>query len=470
MSLRLFNTLTRSVEPFVPVQSGQVRMYVCGMTIYDLCHIGHARMMMAFDVVQRWLRISGLQVTYVRNITDIDDKIIKRAVERGISIRQLTEEMVLAMHADTDALGIQRPDAEPRATEYVPQMLDLIARLQANGLAYQARSGDVNYAVRKFAGYGKLSGKSLDELRAGERVAVQDGKDDPLDFVLWKAAKPSEPDDAKWDSATLGHPFGVGRPGWHIECSAMSCALLGQSFDIHGGGADLQFPHHENEIAQSEGASGQSLARYWMHNGFVRVDNEKMSKSLGNFFTIRDVLSKYEAETVRFFLLRTHYRSALNYSDAHLDDAHSGLKRLYTALALLPAQPAAGGAPAAVIDWSDPFAQRFQAAMDEDFGTPEALAVLFDLASELNRSKLPQHAHLLRALGDCLGLLQQEPKAFLQAGASLTEAQIQALIDERSAAKAQRDFARADAVRQQLLDAGIVLKDSAGQTTWEVRQ
>ena len=470
MSLRLFNTLTRTIEPFVPVQPGQVRMYVCGMTIYDLCHIGHARMMMAFDVVQRWLRIRGLQVTYVRNITDIDDKIIQRAVARGISIRQLTGEMVLAMHADTDALGIQRPDAEPRATEYVPQMLDLIARLQANGLAYQARSGDVNYAVRKFAGYGKLSGKSLDELRAGERVAVQDGKDDPLDFVLWKAAKPTEPDDAKWDSAGLGHPFGVGRPGWHIECSAMSCALLGQSFDIHGGGADLQFPHHENEIAQSEGASGQPLARYWMHNGFVRVDNEKMSKSLGNFFTIRDVLAKYEAETVRFFLLRTHYRSALNYSDAHLDDAHSGLKRLYTALALLPAVSDALTVAPGTIDWADPFALRFQAAMDEDFGTPEALAVLFDLASELNRSKLPQHAHLLRALGGCLGLLQQDPTAFLQAGASLTEAQIQALIDERSAAKAQRDFARADAVRQQLLDAGIVLKDSAGQTTWEVRQ
>ena len=471
MSLRIFNTLTRSIEPFVPMQAGQVRMYVCGMTIYDLCHIGHARMMMAFDVVQRWLRVSGLQVTYVRNITDIDDKIIKRALERAIPIRQLTEEMVQAMHADTDALGIQRPDAEPRATEYVPQMLDLISRLQARGLAYQAASGDVNYAVRKFPGYGKLSGKSLDELRAGERVAVQDSKDDPLDFVLWKSAKPTEPADAKWDSAALGHDFGVGRPGWHIECSAMSCALLGQSFDIHGGGADLQFPHHENEIAQSEGASAEPLAHYWMHNGFVRVDNEKMSKSLGNFFTIRDVLAKYEAETVRFFLLRTHYRSALNYSDAHLDDAHSGLKRLYTALALVPIAGHAGSVQdAAHIDWANPFAQRFAAAMDEDFGTPEALAVLFDLASELNRSKLAPQATLLRALGACLGLLQQNPTAFLQAGAALSEVQIQALIDERSAAKAQRDFARADEVRQQLLDAGIVLKDSAGQTTWEVRQ
>ena len=321
MSLRIYNTLTRAIEPFVTVEPGQVRMYVCGMTIYDLCHIGHARMMMAFDVVQRWLRSSGLQVRYVRNITDIDDKIIKRALERGISIRQLTDEMLQAMYADTDALGIERPSVEPRATEYVPQMLSLISQLKARGLAYQVPGGDVNYSVRKFVGYGKLSGKSLDELRAGERVAVLDGKEDPLDFVLWKSAKPGEPEDAKWDSDAMGYGFGVGRPGWHIECSAMSCHTLGETFDIHGGGADLQFPHHENEIAQSEGASGQPLARWWMHNGFVRVDNEKMSKSLGNFFTIRAVLAEYDAETVRFFLLRTHYRSALNYSDAHLNDA-----------------------------------------------------------------------------------------------------------------------------------------------------
>jgi len=445
-------------------------MYVCGMTIYDLCHIGHARMMMAFDVVQRWLKSSGLRVTYVRNITDIDDKIIRRAQERGISIRQLTEEMVVAMHADTDALGIERPTVEPRATDHVPQMLDLISTLTQRGLAYQAGSGDVNFAVRKFAGYGRLSGKSLDELRAGERVAVQEDKEDPLDFVLWKAAKPSEPDDAKWNSADWGHPFGVGRPGWHIECSAMSCHTLGQSFDIHGGGADLQFPHHENEIAQSEGASGKPLARFWMHNGFVRVDNEKMSKSLGNFFTIRDVLAKYEAETVRFFLLRTHYRTALNYSDAHLDDARSGLKRLYTALALVGG---AMGEPSAAfeIDWTDPFAARFKAAMDEDFGTPEAIAVLFDLASEVNRSKQRQHAALLCALGGCLGLLQNDPTAYLQAGARLTEEQILSLIAERSAAKRDKDFARADAVRKHLLEAGIVLKDgAAGVTTWEVQQ
>jgi cysteinyl-tRNA synthetase len=464
MSLRIHNTLSRTLEPFAPSEPGHVRMYVCGMTIYDLCHIGHARMMMAFDVVQRWLKSSGYRVTYVRNITDIDDKIIQRALDRGIAIRALTDEMVLAMHQDIDALGIERPTLEPRATEYVPQMLDLIARLQSKGLAYQASSGDVNYAVRKFAGYGKLSGKSLDELRAGERVAVQDGKEDPLDFVLWKAAKPTEPADAKWDAATLGHPYGVGRPGWHIECSAMSCATLGESFDIHGGGADLQFPHHENEIAQSEGATGKPLARFWVHNGFVRVDNEKMSKSLGNFFTIREVLAKYEPETVRFFLLRTHYRTALNYSDAHLDDARSGLKRLYTALALMPNQANAA------VDWSNDYALRFRAAMDEDFGTPEAIAVLFDLASEINRSKSAALAVLLKGLGECLGLLQQAPKTYLQAGAMLSDARIAELIAERAAAKAGKDFARADAVRQELLGQGIVLKDSPTGTSWEVAQ
>ena len=425
-------------------------------------------MMMAFDVVQRWLRSSGLRVTYVRNITDIDDKIIARALERGIPIAQLTQEMVLAMHADTEALGIERPTVEPRATAYVPQMLQMIRQLEARGLAYSVDSGDVNFAVRKFPGYGKLSGKTLDELRAGERVAVADGKRDPLDFVLWKSAKPSEPDDAKWDTAELGYPYGSGRPGWHIECSAMSCATLGQTIDIHGGGADLQFPHHENEIAQSEGANGVPLARYWMHNGFVRVDNEKMSKSLGNFFTIRDVLRSYEAETVRFFLLRTHYRSALNYSDAHLADARSGLKRLYTALAPFAADIA--GEADVSIDWTDPFAARFQLAMDEDFGTPEAIAVLFDLASEVNRSKRVAHARLLRTLGECLGLLQQSPTVYLQAGATLSEAQILALIAQRSSAKAAKDFALADALRQQLLDAGIVLKDAAGATTWEVVQ
>ena len=387
MSLRIYNTLSRSLQYFSPAEPGHVRMYVGGMTIYDLCHIGHARMMMAFDVVQRWLKASGLRVTYVRNITDIDDKIIKRALARGITIRQLTDEMIAAMHADIGALGIEPPSLEPRATDYVPQMLALIGQLESKGLAYRASNGDVNYSVRKFASYGKLSGKSLDELRAGERVAVQEGKDDPLDFVLWKSAKPDEPDDAKWASE-----FGVGRPGWHIECSAMSCATLGSTFDIHGGGADLQFPHHENEIAQSEGATGQPLAHFWVHNGFVRVDNEKMSKSLGNFFTIRDVLSKYDAETVRFFIVRAHYRSALNYSDAHLDDARQSLKRLYTALDQVVAANRG-------IDWTNSYAARFKAAMNEDFGTPEAVAVLFDLAGEVNRTQSADLAGLLKALG-----------------------------------------------------------------------
>ena len=457
MSLRIYNTLSRDVEDFSPLVPGHVRMYVCGMTIYDLCHIGHARMMMAFDVVQRWLRASGLKVTYVRNITDIDDKIIKRAVERGITIRALTDEMIAAMHHDIGLLGIEPPSAEPRATEYVPQMLAMIGTLEAKGLAYRASSGDVNYAVRKFPGYGKLSGKSLDELRAGERVAVLDGKDDPLDFVLWKSAKPTEPADAQWPSA-----YGAGRPGWHIECSAMSCQTLGETFDIHGGGADLQFPHHENEIAQSEGANGKPLARFWVHNGFVRVDNEKMSKSLGNFFTIRDVLAQYDAETVRFFLVRAHYRNALNYSDAHLDDARNSLKRLYTALDLI--KPAN-----VVIDWADPFAARFKAAMDEDFGTPEAVAVLFDLAGEVNRTRSADMAGLLKSLGACLGLLQGEPAAFLKAGAGLDDASIQTLIARRAAAKAGKNFAEADRIRQDLLAQGIVLKDSPQGTSWEVQ-
>ena len=456
MTLCIYNSLTRRLDPLEPLEPGHVRMYVCGMTVYDLCHLGHARSMVAFDVVQRWLKASGLRVTYVRNITDIDDMIIARALKNGETIRSLTDRMVEALHADADALGIERPDFEPRATEFVPQMLDLIGRLEAKGLAYRSDNGDVNYAVRAFAGYGKLSGKSLDELRAGERVAVGDGKRDPLDFVLWKAAKPEEPDEAKWDS-----PYGVGRPGWHIECSAMSCEMLGESFDIHGGGADLQFPHHENEIAQSEGATGQPLARIWMHNGFVRVDNEKMSKSLGNFFTIREVLEKFDAETVRFFIVRAHYRSPLNYSDQHLEDARAALKRLYTTLDAVPPQPVAA------IDWAEPHAARFKAAMDEDFGTPEAVAVLFELAAEVNRTRDARLSGLLRALGGTLGLLQQDPQAFLRAGAGLDEAAIAARIAERAAAKAARDFATADRIRAELAAQGIVLKDGPGGTTWE---
>jgi cysteinyl-tRNA synthetase len=452
MALRLHNTLTRSLEEFKPRIAGQVGMYVCGITVYDLCHMGHLRMMMAFDVVQRWLRASGWRVTYVRNITDIDDKIIKRALDRGITIRALTDEMIDAMHGDLASVGIQRPDHEPRATDYVPQMLGLIDKLHDKGLAYQAPNGDVNFAVRKLEGYGKLSGKSIDELRAGERVAVLDGKEDPLDFVLWKSAKPGEPPEAKYDSR-----FGAGRPGWHIECSAMSEALLGVPFDIHGGGMDLIFPHHENEIAQSEGAHGGVLADYWLHNGFLNVDNEKMSKSLGNFFTIRDVLRRFDGETLRFFMLRTHYRSPFNFSDANLEDARQALRRLYTALdGVTPSDEP--------LDWSGPQAAAFRAAMDEDFNTPVALAVLFDLASELNRSRAPATAALLRSLAGVLGVLQQTPRAYLQGG--LDAGAIDSAIAARQAAKAAKDYAEADRIRKELAAQGVELKDTPSGTTW----
>jgi cysteinyl-tRNA synthetase len=454
MALRIHNTLTRRVEDFVPIEPGHVRMYVCGMTIYDLCHMGHARMMMAFDVVYRWLQASGYRVTYVRNITDIEDKIIRRAVERGISIRSLTDEMIAAMRADIGAIGVSAPTHEPRATDYVPQMLSMIGTLESKGLAYRAGNGDVNFAVRKFPGYGKLSGKSIDELRAGERVAVAQGKEDPLDFVLWKSAKPEEPADAKYDG-----PYGPGRPGWHIECSAMSCALLGERFDIHGGGMDLQFPHHDNEIAQSEGALGHPFVNVWVHNGFLNVDNEKMSKSLGNFFTIRDVLQRYDGETLRFFMLRTHYRSPFNFSDAHLDDARSALRRLYTALEM-------AGSPAPVeIDWTIGPAAAFKAAMDDDFNTPAAMAVLFELATEANRGDKASAA-LLCALGGTLGVLGQVPTVFLRAGSGLDEAAIEERIEARQAAKKARDFVAADRIRDELLAAGVMLKDSPQGTTW----
>jgi cysteinyl-tRNA synthetase len=456
MTLRIHNTLTRALEPFAPIEPGHVRMYVCGMTVYDLCHIGHARSAVAFDVARRWLQARGWRVTFVRNITDIDDKIIRRAGEIGEPIGRLTARMIAAMYRDFDALGVLRPDHDPRATDYVPQMLDLIGRLQAKGLAYATAGGDVNYAVRKFPGYGKLSGKTPDELRAGSRVDVSEDKRDPLDFVLWKAAKPAEPPDAKWPG-----PYGLGRPGWHLECSAMSCALLGQTFDIHGGGSDLQFPHHENEIAQSEGASGAPPARYWMHNGFVNIDGEKMSKSLGNFFAIRDVLQEFDAETVRFFLLRTHYRSPLNYSDVHLQDARAALRRLYTALDAVPA-----AAPAAM-NWEHPAAARFAAAMDEDFGTPEAVAALFDLAGEVNRARRPADAGLLKALGGVLGVLQGDAGAFLRAGSKLGAAAIAERIQARAAAKQARKFDEADRIRAELLAAGVMLKDTPAGTTWE---
>ena len=460
-------------------------MYVCGMTVYDYCHVGHARAMVVFDLVARWLRAQGYRVTYVRNITDIDDKIIKRAVENNEPISALTQRFINAMHEDSAALGIIPPDHEPRATDYVPQMLDVIGALEKNGYAYQAElpggaTGDVNFAVRQFDGYGKLSGKSLDELRAGERVAVGDGKRDPLDFVLWKRAKADEPADVKWAS-----PWGEGRPGWHIECSAMSCSLLGKHFDIHGGGADLQFPHHENEIAQSEGAyaleTGKPFVNVWMHNGFVRIDGEKMSKSLGNFFTIRDVLKQFDAEVIRFFILRAHYRSPLNYSDQHLDDARQGLGRLYTALAgagvtepaktsqsgrldLAELTARVAGSPEAVS-----LVKGFFEAMDDDFNTPIAVSNLFELATLLNKSKDPALAGVLRDLALGLGILGQAPSAFLQSGTgaqAVDGAQIESLIAERAAAKKAKDFARADQIRADLLAQGVVLEDSAGGTTW----
>ena len=453
MALHIHNTLTRRLEAFEPLQPGHVRLYVCGITVYDLCHLGHARMVLAFDMVYRWLLASGYRVTYVRNITDIEDKIIRRALERGEPIRAFTDRMIALMHRDFDALGAAKPTHEPRATEYVPQMVSLIEQLKDKELAYQAEGGDVNYAVRRFPGYGKLSGKSLDELRAGERVAVLGDKEDPLDFVLWKSAKPEEPADAKWDS-----PWGPGRPGWHIECSAMSCALLGEPFDIHGGGMDLTFPHHENEIAQSEGASGSEFVRAWMHNGFLNIDDTKMSKSLGNFFTIEDVLKKFDGETVRFFMLRTHYRSPFNFSDQLLDETRTSLKRLYTAL-----QAAGDVAALPAIDWAEPRAAAFKAAMDDDFNTPGAIAVLFELAASINRGAKADAA-LLKALAGTLNLLQQAPSAFLQGG--LDAATIQARIDERNAAKKARDFATADRIRRELLEQGIELKDSAQGTSW----
>ena len=455
--LKIYNTLARDKQVFVPIAPGKVGMYVCGMTIYDYCHIGHARMMMAFDVIYRWLKASDYQVTYVRNITDIEDKIIKRAVENGESIYSLTSRFTQYMDEDTAALGILPPTVVPRATQYVPQMLGIIDMLEQKGLAYRAEDGDVNYSVRNFPGYGKLSGKSLDDLRAGERVDVNTGKRDPLDFVLWKSSKESEPDEVKWESK-----WGSGRPGWHIECSAMSCATLGEQFDIHGGGADLQFPHHENEIAQSEGAFGHPMTNYWIHNGFVRVDNEKMSKSLGNFFTIRDVLKKYDAEVVRFFILRAHYRSPLNYSDAHLDDAKMALTRLYTALADVDL----AGADLKV-DWEEPHAVRFREAMDDDFNTPLALAALFDLATELNKSKSLAHARQYKALAAVIGLLERTPQQFLQGDAGQEGGDIQQRIDARSAAKKARNFAESDKIRAELLADGIVLEDKPdGTTNW----
>ncbi|MGH8737761.1 MAG: cysteine--tRNA ligase [Burkholderiales bacterium] len=450
--LTIYNTLGRTKQGFAPIQAGGVRMYVCGMTVYDYCHLGHARVMVVFDVVRRWLRESGYRVTYVRNITDIDDKIIRRAIENRETIGELTARFIRDMEEDAAVLGVEAPDHEPRATHYVPQMLEMIAALEHRGLAYRAAEGDVNFAVRKFPGYGKLSGKSLDELRAGERVLVDASKQDPLDFVLWKHSKPDEP---KWPSR-----WGEGRPGWHIECSAMSCALLGEHFDIHGGGEDLQFPHHENEIAQSEGANGKTFVNFWMHNGFVRIDEEKMSKSLGNFRTLRDILASFDPEVVRFFIVRAHYRSPLNYSDAHMQDAKAALTRLYTALRGRPAAPAP-------VDWNEPHGARFKAAMDDDFGTPEAVAVLFDLANEVNRGSV-ELAPQLRALGGVLGILQRDAQDFLRSGpgARLEDAEIERRIARRAALKREKNYAAADAERGALAAAGIILEDGPAGTTW----
>jgi cysteinyl-tRNA synthetase len=455
--LQIYNSLTRRKAPFTPIEPGKVRMYVCGMTVYDFCHLGHARVLVAFDVVYRYLRRAGFDVTYVRNITDIDDKIIRRAEENGEPIAALTARFIDAMHEDAAALGILPPDDEPRATAHMAEIQTMIARLIDNGHAYVADNGDVYYAVASFAGYGKLSGKDPQDLRAGARVEVGEAKRDPLDFALWKAAKPGEP---AWES-----PWGSGRPGWHIECSAMSTCCLGNHFDIHGGGADLQFPHHENEIAQSEGATGEPFVNVWMHNGFVRVNEEKMSKSLGNFFTVREILARYQAEEIRYFILTSHYRSPLNYDDEHLENARAALTRLYTALRGLASVDPAGG---------EAFRARFDAAMDDDFNTPEALAVLFDLAREINRVRLDDPAAAtglaaeLRVLGGVLGLLGQDPEAYLRAGgdSALSDIDIDALIQRRADARKARDFAEADRIRDQLQAAGIVLEDGAGGTSW----
>ena len=458
-NLQVHNNLTKKSEAFTPIDPANVRMYVCGMTVYDYCHIGHARVLVVFDVIQRYLRriYGDKAVTYIRNITDIDDKIIARANENGEDFNDLTGRFIKAMHEDADLMGVERPDDEPRATLHMDEILVMIGKLIENGYAYAADNGDVYYDVSRFEGYGKLSGKNPDDLRAGERVAVDEAKDDPLDFVLWKAVKPGEP---YWES-----PWGNGRPGWHIECSAMSTHALGNHFDIHGGGLDLQFPHHENEIAQSEGACGCNFVNYWLHNGFVRVDNEKMSKSLGNFFTIREVLKQYDAEVIRYFILSSHYRSPLNYSDQHLDNAKSALTTLYTALR----DVAVGSAP------EGEHSERFFKAMDDDFNSAEAMAVLFELAREVNRLKAAGEdannvAAELKTLAGMLGLLQRDPEAFLKGGVGSgdgpDDAAIDVLVAARVDAKANKEWAEADRIRDELKALGIVLEDSADGTSW----
>jgi len=453
MTLKIFNTLTRQKEEFKPLVPGKVGMYVCGMTVYDFCHLGHARVMVAFDVIARYLRHRGFDVNYIRNITDIDDKIIQRANENGEAFDALTERFIAEMHKDSELLGIEKPDAEPKATAHIGDIIKLVETLIEKGFAYAADNGDVYYRVRKFEGYGKLSGKVLDELEAGARVEVGDVKEDPLDFVLWKSAKPEEP---HWDS-----PWGIGRPGWHIECSAMSTCCLGDTFDIHGGGPDLKFPHHENEIAQSEAATGKKYVNTWMHAGAVRVDGEKMSKSLGNFFTIREILDKYPAEVVRFLLLSSQYRSPINYSEDSLKEAQTKLERFYNALLSVEV--------GSVSDIDNDYRARFHAAMDDDFNTPVAIAVLFDLVRDLNKASGEEQAALagqLRHLGGVLGCLQSDPQSFLQSGAGDEAEWIEEMIQKRAEAKTAKDFATADAVRDELVAKGIVLKDGPEGTTW----
>ncbi len=457
MAFTLYNSLTRRKEVFTPLEPGKVRMYVCGMTVYDYCHLGHARVMVVFDVLARYLRWKGYEVTYVRNITDVDDKIIRRAAEEGVPIETLTERFIEAMHEDERALGCLPPDREPRATRSIDAIVAMIQRLLDKGYAYLGDNGDVYYAVARFRDYGKLSGKKPEELRAGARVEVNEAKRDPLDFVLWKRAKPGEP---AWDS-----PWGPGRPGWHIECSAMSTHCLGAHFDIHGGGADLQFPHHENEIAQSEAATGQPFVDYWVHVGFVRVDREKMSKSLGNFFTIRELLAKYPGEVIRFFILASHYRSPLDFSEQSLEQGRAALTRLYTTLRGLPEAEAG--------EEGEIWRRRFEAAMDDDLNTPEALAVLFELAKEINRlrdqdrERAARLAATLKKLGGVLGLLSQDPERFLRGGeAGLSDEEIERLIEERDQARKRRDWATADRIRDQLKAQGIVLEDTPQGTSW----
>jgi len=456
--LKIHNSLTRQKETFKPIEPGKVRMYVCGMTVYDLCHLGHARVLVVFDAVVRYMRFSGYDVDYVRNITDIDDKIIARANENGEVFSELTERFIEAMHEDAAALGVLPPDQEPKATASMQQIIDMVQALVDRGHAYAADNGDVYYDVSTFEGYGKLSGKKLDELRAGERVAIDEYKDDPLDFVLWKAAKPDEP---SWDS-----PWGKGRPGWHIECSAMSTCCLGNHFDIHGGGQDLQFPHHENEIAQSEAATGEKFVNLWMHNGFVRINDEKMSKSLNNFFTVREILKHYKGEEIRYFVLASQYRSPLNYSDQLLDSARTALSRLYNTLRGLDVP--------ADYDQGDPAVATFRAAMDDDFNTPEAIAVLFDLANQVNRLRddgddaMLGKAAVLKGLANVLGLLEAEPESFLKSGVSDDDdsAEIDALVDARIRARQEKDWAEADRIRDELDARGIVLEDKDGKTHW----